>query len=444
MPDEPVANSLTNQLQSALHDRYQIGRLLGEGGMAVVYEATDLKHDRQVAVKVLRPELSAVVGADRFLREIRVTAKLQHPHILPLYDSGAAGELLYYVMPLVQGESLRDRLVRERELAVSQAIAIVQAIAGALDYAHRQGVLHRDIKPENILLHDGQPMLADFGIALAVSSAGASRLTQTGLSIGTPSYMSPEQMSGERALDGRSDIYALACVAYESLAGMPPFTGPSLQAVVAAVLVGATKPLRDVRSAVPEAAADAIHRALAPVPADRFASGAEFAEALTAVAPARRAPMHARVRRRTLGWVALGAVLGAVIGIAGHRMFAVSPEPPIRHWNVVLPDEAQVALAGAGSSAGPQTAIALSPAGDRLAYIATSGGSTMLAERQLANDSIITFPGTDGAYHPFFSPDGAWIGFFSGKFPAQGARKGRRPGDTGSGRPHHRSPLDQQ
>ncbi len=424
MSDETLAKTMTSQLQSALSGRYQIGRLLGEGGMAVVFEATDLKHDRQVAVKVLRPELSAVLGADRFLREIRVTAKLQHPHILPLYDSGAAGELLYYVMPLVQGESLRDRLSREREMPVSEAIAAVKAIAGALDYAHRQGVLHRDIKPEDILLHDGQPMLADFGIALAVSSAGASRLTQTGLSVGTPTYMSPEQMSGERPLDGRSDIFALACVAYETLAGVPPFAGSSVQAVVAAVMLGATKPLTTLRSAVPEPAAAAIHQALASVPADRFATAAEFAEALTADTRARRVAIRTRLRRGTVAWAGLAAVLGMAVGIAAYRMLTPAPEPPIRHWNIVLPDEARVALAGAGSSAGPQTAIALSPEGDRLAYVATTGATTVLAERQLVNDSTITFTGTEGAYHPFFSPDGAWIGFFSGNFlrkvPARG------------------------
>ncbi len=370
---------MKSQLQSALSGRYRIGRLLGEGGMAVVYEATDLKHDRQVAVKVLRPALSAVLGADRFLREIRVTAKLQHPHILPLYDSGVAGELLYYVMPLVQGESLRDRLSRERELPVSEAIAVVKVIAGALDYAHRQGVLHRDIKPQNILLHDGQPMLADFGIALAVSSAGASRLTQTALSIGTPTYMSPEQMSGERPLDGRSDIFALACVAYETLAGAPPFTGSSVRAVVAAVMLGATKQLTTLRSTVPEPAAAAIHQALASVPADRFATAAEFAEALTADARARRVPMHTRLRRGTVAWAGLGAILGMAVGIAAYRILTPAAEPPIRHWNILLLDEARVALAGAGSSAGPQTAIALSSEGDRLAY---SEGESSARRRQ--------------------------------------------------------------
>src|SRR5512143_1182106 len=225
-------SSLLERLQAALSGQYRVEDRIGEGGMAVVFAATDLKHSRRVAVKVLRPELSAVVGADRFLREIQVTARLEHPHILPLYDSGAAGELLYYVMPLIEGETLRQRLDREGELPVEDAVSLTRALAGALDYAHRQGVVHRDIKPENILLHDGQPLLADFGIGLALSAAGGDRLTSTGFSIGTPGYMSPEQMAGERALGPRSDIYALGCIAYEALAGTPPFTGRTLQAVM--------------------------------------------------------------------------------------------------------------------------------------------------------------------------------------------------------------------
>jgi serine/threonine-protein kinase len=243
--------SLLEQLQPSLAQRYALSGELGEGGMAIVFRAIDLKHERDVAVKVLRPELSAVLGADRFLREIRVTARLQHPHILPLYDSGVAGDLLYYVMPLVRGESLRDRLTRERQLPVGEAIHIATVIAGALDYAHRQGVLHRDIKPENILLHDGQPMLGDFGIALAVTTAGGDRLTHSGLVVGTPSYMSPEQVSGDALIDGRSDVYALACVAYEMLAGEPPFAGPTARAVIAAVMTKDARPLRERRRCPP-------------------------------------------------------------------------------------------------------------------------------------------------------------------------------------------------
>ncbi len=225
-----------DRLGAALADRYRIERELGAGGMATVYLAQDLRHDRQVALKVLKPELAAVIGAERFLNEIKVTANLQHPHILPLYDSGEADGLLFYVMPLIEGESLHDRLIRERQLPVEDAVAITSAVAGALDYAHRHDVIHRDIKPENILLHDGQPLVADFGIALAVSEAGGSRLTETGLSLGTPFYMSPEQATGERVIDKRSDVYSLGCVAYEMLAGEPPHTGPTSQAVIAKIL----------------------------------------------------------------------------------------------------------------------------------------------------------------------------------------------------------------
>ena len=197
----------TSRLAAAIADRYRLERELGQGGMATVYLAYDVRHDRKVALKVLRPELSAILGGERFLNEIRVTANLQHPHILPLYDSGSADGLLYYVMPYVEGESLRDRLTRETQLSVDEAVDITRAIAGALDYAHRHRVVHRDIKPENILLHEGQPTVADFGIALAVTNAGGSRLTETGLSLGTPHYMSPEQATGSRVIDGRSDIY---------------------------------------------------------------------------------------------------------------------------------------------------------------------------------------------------------------------------------------------
>ena len=206
---DPIA-----RLNAALQGRYRIERELGAGGMATVYLAHDIKHDRKVALKVLKPELAAVVGSERFLAEIRTTANLQRPHILPLFDSGEADGFLFFVMPYVEGESLRDRLDRERELPVEEAVRIATAVAGALDYAHRHGVIHRDIKPANILLHDGQPLVADFGIALAVSAAGGGRLTETGLSLGTPYYMCPEQASGDRELDGRSDVYSLGCVLY--------------------------------------------------------------------------------------------------------------------------------------------------------------------------------------------------------------------------------------
>ena len=233
---------ILDSLQHALSDRYQIERELGQGGMATVYLAHDLKHDRKVAVKVLRPELAAVIGAERFLSEIKTTANLQHPHILPLFDSGAADggaggqSFLYYVMPFVEGESLRDRLNREKQLPIADAVRITSEVASALDYAHRHNVIHRDIKPENILLHDGRALVADFGIALAASKAGGTRMTETGMSLGTPHYMSPEQAMGEREITARSDVYALGCVLYEMLTGDPPFTGSTAQAIVARVV----------------------------------------------------------------------------------------------------------------------------------------------------------------------------------------------------------------
>jgi serine/threonine-protein kinase len=415
--------TILQQLQDGLTDRYRVEHQLGEGGMAVVFRAIDLKHDRPVAVKVLRPELSAVVGADRFLREIQVTAQLQHPHILPLYDSGAIGDLLYYVMPLITGESLRDRLTRERQLPVDEAIGILRAIAGALDYAHRQGILHRDIKPENILLQDRQPLLADFGIALAVRAAGGHRLTQTGLSIGTPHYMSPEQVGGDPTIDARSDIYALACVGYEMLAGEPPFTGPNFQAVITSVMTSEAKSLTARRRTVPDPVATAIHQALERLPADRQASAAEFAAALGADAKP-RLTAHRPPTMRPTGMVAAGLAAGLLLGWVAARAASPSVTIESRRWNIVLPDSAPVALVGPGSGSGGQTAIALSPAGDRLAYVTPRGGTTRLMLRSMVTDSVVPLPGTEGAYHPFFSPDGEWIGFFSGnllrKIPATG------------------------
>ncbi|MEO8636585.1 MAG: protein kinase [Gemmatimonadales bacterium] len=269
------------RLTAALADRYRLERELGAGGMATVYLAQDLKHDRKVAIKVLRPELAAVIGAERFLREIKTIATLQHPHILGLIDSGEVNGTAYYVMPFVEGESLRDRLNREKQLPVADAVRIATEVAGALDYAHRHGVIHRDIKPENILLHDGSALVADFGIALAASKSGSTRMTETGMSLGTPHYMSPEQAMGERDITARSDVYALGCVTYEMLVGDPPFTGSTAQAIVAKVMTEKPVPLQRQRERVPDAVEDAVLTALEKLPADRFASAAVFAEALT-------------------------------------------------------------------------------------------------------------------------------------------------------------------
>ncbi len=276
MPD------LLTRLQAALADRYRLERELGAGGMATVYLAHDARHDRQVALKVLRQELAAVIGADRFLAEIRTTANLQHPHILPLFDSGAADGFLYYVMPYVDGESLRERLQREKQLPVDDAVRIAREVANALDYAHRHGVIHRDIKPENILVtkDDGDALLADFGIGRSLEGNPADRLTETGILVGTPAYMSPEQAAGERQLDGRTDIYSLGVVLYELLTGEPPYTGPTAQAIIAKRFSGEVPQVRRVRPTVPESVERVLQKALASTPADRFTTAAQFAEAL--------------------------------------------------------------------------------------------------------------------------------------------------------------------
>jgi serine/threonine-protein kinase len=317
-----------DRLSAALADCYRLERELGAGGMATVYLAEDLKHHRRVALKVLRPELSALLGAERFLKEIEVTANLQHPHLLPLFDSGEAAGLLFYVMPYVEGESLREKLAREKQLGIEEAVRLATQVASALDYAHRRNVIHRDIKPENILLHEGQALIADFGIALALRQAGGNRLTETGLSLGTPQYMSPEQASGDRQLDARSDIYSLACVLYEMLAGEPPHTGPTVQAVIAKLLADRPRPVGELRTTVPVHVAAALDVALSKLPADRFATAAEFSEALgrpgthlrtaasTAVVSSRRRPLLPIVGAATL---VAAASLGTWLAARGLR-----------------------------------------------------------------------------------------------------------------------------
>jgi serine/threonine protein kinase len=274
-----------DSLKSALEDRYAIEREIGRGGMATVFLAEDVRHSRKVAVKVLKPELAESVGADRFLREIRTTANLRHPHIVPLYDSGQAAGFLYYVMPYVEGESLEQRLESERQLSVDETLRISSQVADALGYAHERGLLHRDIKPGNIMLERGHAVVTDFGVARAVSAAGGERLTSTGLAVGTPAYMSPEQASGDDRLDARSDLYSLACVVYEMLAGQPPFTGMTASVVMARHSLDPVPPLATVRPGLPAAVAMTVERALAKTPADRFPSTAEWARAL-AMGPA--------------------------------------------------------------------------------------------------------------------------------------------------------------
>jgi serine/threonine-protein kinase len=325
-------SDVLDRLTTSLSDRYAIERQLGVGGMAAVYLARDLKHDRNVALKVVHPELAAAIGTERFLNEIRVTANLHHPHIVQLYDSGEADGLLYYVMPVVEGESLRDKLNREGQLSIDESVAIACAVAEALDYAHRRDVIHRDIKPENILLQEGTPLLADFGIAIAVSRAAGERITETGLSLGTPSYMSPEQATGARDVDARSDIYALGSVLYEMLAGDPPFLGSNVQAVIAKVVGERPVKLRTIRDTVPGHIEAAVDRALAKVPADRFGTAKDFAWALTDTTSA--LPQSAR-RKPVLGRALVGVAAALVIAAAGWFASSLTGGPGVERLAVL-------------------------------------------------------------------------------------------------------------
>jgi len=319
-----------DRLTAALSDRYRIERELGQGGMATVYLAEDLKHKRKVALKVLKPELAAVLGAERFVQEITTTAALQHPHILPLFDSGTADGFLYYVMPFIDGETLRAKLDRETQLGVEEAVRIASDVASALHYAHQRGVIHRDIKPENILLHDGRPMVADFGIALALSAAAGGRMTETGLSLGTPHYMSPEQATAEKEITARSDVYSLGSVLYEMLAGQPPHLGGSAQQIIMKIVTDTARPVTELRKSVPPNVAAAVAKALEKLPADRLATAAEFAAALANVGYGRTisgagssggSASAERWRRIALGAVALaaGSVGVALFLLARHR-----------------------------------------------------------------------------------------------------------------------------
>jgi serine/threonine-protein kinase len=397
------------RLTAALSDRYRIDRELGSGGMATVYLAKDIKHDRRVAVKVLRPELAAVIGAERFLAEIKTTANLQHPHILPLHDSGSLDGFLFYVMPYIDGESLRDRLNREHQLPVNESVRLATEIASALDYAHRHGVVHRDIKPENVLLHDGSALVADFGIALAVSTAG-NRMTESGMSLGTPHYMSPEQAMGEREITPRSDVYALGCVTYEMLVGEPPFTGPTAQAIVARVMTEEPRGLTIQRKSIPLHVEAAVHTALSKLPADRFSSAAEFAAALNDPTRAPTIAMHAapplrKFRWRTTALIAAAAlVAGTALGMLLKRP-SVPADPGVVRVLMTLPDSGGVWPLDNAS-------IAISPDGRRIAYVGPSKTGRMLWVREMNEFEGKPLAGTEGAQAPFFSPKGELIGFF--------------------------------
>ncbi len=391
------------RLSAAVADRFVIERMLGAGGMATVYLARDLKHDRDVALKVLRPELGQVLGTERFLSEIRITAKLDHPHILTLIDSGESDGFLYYVLPYVRGESLRDLMTRETQLNVEQAVAIARQVASALDFAHRHGVVHRDLKPENILLQEGEAMLADFGIALAVQEAGGARLTETGLSLGTPQYMSPEQATGDRSVGARSDIYSLGAVLYEMLAGEVPISGATMQAMVARLITESPTPLSVMRPSVPSGVDAAVAKALAKAPADRFATAAEFSDALARALhaePAAPSPSTRQGRRTIAIGVGLAAIAGAAflltrgpapVGFEFGRAVVVTADPDLEVHPDLSPDGNLVAYAS-----GPPTEL-------RIVVRPVSGGRAVrITDAARAIEAL-----------PRWSPDGDRLLFIS-------------------------------
>jgi len=398
---------ILSKLSDALGDRYELQHEIGQGGMATVYLAHDMKHDRRVAIKVLRPELVAVIGAERFLAEIKLTANLQHPHILPLHDSCEADSMLFYVMPFVEGESLRARIDREKQLPVAEAIRIAGEVADALDYAHRHDVIHRDIKPENILLHDGRALVADFGIAIAVTEAGGSRLTETGISLGTPHYMSPEQTMGERDLDARSDVYALGATLYEMLAGEPPFTGPTAQAIVAKVMTGTPEPVTTYRTTAPVHVADAVMTALQKLPADRFASARAFGEALTQPSLSTGAVSIPSIRSRP-GVLAVAAV-GVVALAAGWWLGRQGSDD----GDAAIPPSRLAILApkvGGSGGAVENRLLSITDDGSAVVYVReVEGAGNEIVVHSLDENDPAPVPGLDNSFGPSVSLDGRWV-----------------------------------
>ena len=396
------------RLAAALGRSYRLERELGQGGMATVYLAEDLKHKRKVALKVLKPELAAVLGAERFVQEITTTAALQHPHILPLFDSGTADGFLFYVMPYIEGETLRSKLDRETQLGVEEAVRIASDVASALHYAHQHGVIHRDIKPENILLHDGRPMVADFGIALALSAAAGGRMTETGLSLGTPHYMSPEQATAEKEISARSDVYSLGSVLYEMLTGSPPHVGASAQQIIMKIVTEEAAPVTTLRKSVPPNVAAAVAKAVERLPADRFESASKFAEALGNPA------FRTAEGTASGGWVAAGGVprrdFAALAGLALFLLAAATwgwlrptPTPPVSRYGLALPPS-QTPVIG---SAAPTP----SPDGSFLVYLGPGAGGNQLWIKRRDSYDATPIPGTAGTQSFTLSPDGGWIAF---------------------------------
>jgi serine/threonine-protein kinase len=401
-----------DRLTAALADRYRIERELGAGGMATVYLADDLRHERKVAIKLLKPELAAVIGAERFVVEIKTTANLQHPHILPLFDSGTADGFLYYVMPYIAGETLRSKLDRENQLDVDEAVRIAVAVADALDYAHRQGVIHRDIKPENILLHDGRPVVADFGIALALSAAAGGRITETGMSLGTPHYMSPEQATADKEITGRSDIYSLGSVLYEMLTGEPPHMGTSAQQIIMKIVTEDAQPVTRLRKSVPPNVAAAVAKAVERLPADRFGSAGAFAAALSDPAfrhgtgPAAATSAPARTTRGRVAAAAPWAIAALAVVAAGAAFARPRPPEPVRRYGLGLPPDQTVLAHRAVPS----------PDGSSIVFVGPLPGESSETIFQLwikhrDRYEATPIPGTIGAWNAAFSPDGKWLAY---------------------------------
>jgi serine/threonine-protein kinase len=408
----------TDRLNAALAGHYRIERHLGEGGMASVYLCADLKHKRNVALKLLKPELAAVLGAERFVQEITTTASLQHPHILPLFDSGSADGFLYYVMPYVEGETLRAKLDRETQLGVDEAVRIAREVLDALDYAHQHGIVHRDVKPENILLHGGHAMVADFGIALALSAAAGGRMTETGLSLGTPHYMSPEQATGEKDITGRSDIYSVGSVLYEMLTGNPPHVGSSAQQIIMRIITDTPRPVSEIRKSVPHNVAAAVAKALEKLPADRFESAKAFSDALgnPAYTNASGAPTGttgrssvANTRQLTRALFGVSIVAVALLGTTVWGWLKFAAPTVVSRYRTVLWDTPQVrpGIVGRG--------LAISPDGGTVVFEDSTASGWQLFAHERNRLDVTAVGGTADvlayAGAPTFSPDGAWIAF---------------------------------